>query len=86
MEGKRAEMETMDMLLQRRERETQEGGNLLKMLTDDLQTAKEERCACSCVVNIYYNYILSSSSELSQILNVLISVYLLTQMQIAPYK
>ncbi|KAL3968743.1 ryanodine receptor 1 [Sarotherodon galilaeus] len=44
LEGKRAEMETMDMLLQRRERETQEGGNLLKMLTDDLQTAKEERC------------------------------------------
>lgn len=85
MEGKRAEMETMDTLLQRRERETQEGGNLLKMLTDDLQTAKEERCACSCVVNIYYNHILSSS-ELSQILNVLISVYLLTQMQIAPYK
>ncbi|XP_025756941.1 pericentrin [Oreochromis niloticus] len=37
-------METMDTLLQRRERETQEGGNLLKMLTDDLQTAKEERC------------------------------------------
>uniref|UniRef100_A0A3Q3BRR7 Pericentrin n=1 Tax=Haplochromis burtoni TaxID=8153 RepID=A0A3Q3BRR7_HAPBU len=48
LEGKRAEMETMDTLLQRRERETQEGGNLLKMLTDDLQTAKEERCACSC--------------------------------------
>uniref|UniRef100_A0A3Q4I7N9 Pericentrin n=1 Tax=Neolamprologus brichardi TaxID=32507 RepID=A0A3Q4I7N9_NEOBR len=44
LEGKRAEMETMDTLLQRRERETQEGGNLLKMLTDDLQTAKEERC------------------------------------------
>lgn len=79
-------METMDTLLQRRERETQEGGNLLKMLTDDLQTAKEERCACSCVVSIYYNHILSSSSELSQILNVLISVYLLTQMQITPYK
>lgn len=36
-------METLDTLLQRRERETQEGGNLLKMLTDDLQTAKEER-------------------------------------------
>lgn len=79
-------METMDTLLQRRERETQEGGNLLKMLTDDLQMAKEERCACSCVVNIYYNHILSSSSELSQILNVVISVYLLTQMQITPYK
>ncbi|XP_030575002.1 pericentrin isoform X2 [Archocentrus centrarchus] len=44
LEGKRAEMETMDTLLQRRERESQEGGNLLKMLTDDLQTAKEERC------------------------------------------
>uniref|UniRef100_A0A673B4S6 Pericentrin n=1 Tax=Sphaeramia orbicularis TaxID=375764 RepID=A0A673B4S6_9TELE len=44
LEGKRAEMETLDTLLQRREREIQEGGNLLKMLTDDLQTAKEERC------------------------------------------
>ncbi|XP_051942198.1 pericentrin isoform X2 [Hippocampus zosterae] len=43
LEGKRAEMETLDTLLQRRERESQEGGNLLKMLTDDLQTAKEER-------------------------------------------
>ncbi|XP_076013417.1 pericentrin isoform X2 [Genypterus blacodes] len=43
LEGKRAEMETLDTLLQRREREGQEGGNLLKMLTDDLQTAKEER-------------------------------------------
>ncbi|XP_078031283.1 pericentrin isoform X3 [Epinephelus lanceolatus] len=44
LEGKRAEMETLDTLLQRRERESQEGGNLLKMLTDDLQAAKEERC------------------------------------------
>ncbi|XP_054469221.1 pericentrin isoform X2 [Anoplopoma fimbria] len=43
LEGKRAEMETLDTLLQRRERETQEGGNLLNMLTDDLQSAKEER-------------------------------------------
>ncbi|XP_047193520.1 pericentrin isoform X4 [Scophthalmus maximus] len=43
LEGKRAEMETLDTLLQRRERESQEGGNLLKMLTDDLQSAKEER-------------------------------------------
>ncbi|XP_039994200.1 pericentrin isoform X3 [Xiphias gladius] len=43
LEGKRAEMETLDTLLQRRERESQEGGNLLKMLTDDLQTAKDER-------------------------------------------
>ncbi|XP_039642921.1 pericentrin isoform X3 [Perca fluviatilis] len=43
LEGKRAEMETLDNILQRRERESQEGGNLLKMLTDDLQTAKEER-------------------------------------------
>ncbi|XP_029972288.1 pericentrin isoform X2 [Salarias fasciatus] len=42
LEGKRAEMETLDTLLQRRERESQEGGNLLKMLTDDLQTAKED--------------------------------------------
>ncbi|XP_078134423.1 pericentrin isoform X2 [Sander vitreus] len=43
LEGKRAEMETLDNILQRRERESQEGGNLLKMLTDDLQTAKDER-------------------------------------------
>ncbi|XP_058471141.1 pericentrin [Solea solea] len=43
LEGKRAEMETLDTLLQRRERESQEGGNLLKMLTDDLQSTKEER-------------------------------------------
>ncbi|XP_077396087.1 pericentrin isoform X2 [Festucalex cinctus] len=43
LEGKRAEMETLDTLLQRRERESHEGGNLLKMLTDDLHTAKEER-------------------------------------------
>uniref|UniRef100_A0A667XIB6 ELK domain-containing protein n=1 Tax=Myripristis murdjan TaxID=586833 RepID=A0A667XIB6_9TELE len=42
LEGKRSEMETLDTLLQRRERESQEGGNLLKMLTEDLQTAKEE--------------------------------------------
>uniref|UniRef100_A0A3Q2P6W8 Pericentrin n=1 Tax=Fundulus heteroclitus TaxID=8078 RepID=A0A3Q2P6W8_FUNHE len=37
LHGKRSEMETLDTLLQRRERESQEGGNLLKMLTDDLQ-------------------------------------------------
>ncbi|KAK5617014.1 hypothetical protein CRENBAI_016494 [Crenichthys baileyi] len=43
LHGKRSEMETLDTLLQRRERESQEGGNLLKMLTDDLQDAKEER-------------------------------------------
>ena len=43
LEGKRAEMETLDTLLQRREREGQEGGNLLNMLGQDLQTAKEDR-------------------------------------------
>ncbi|KAK9534370.1 hypothetical protein VZT92_009414 [Zoarces viviparus] len=43
LDGKRSEMETLDTLLQRRERESQEGGNLLNMLTSDLQTAKEER-------------------------------------------
>lgn len=43
LEGKRSEMETLDTLLQRRERENHEGGNLLNMLTEDLQTAKEER-------------------------------------------
>ncbi|KAM4625822.1 pericentrin [Polymixia lowei] len=43
LEGKRSEMETLDTLLQRRERESQEGGNLVKMLTEDVQTVKEER-------------------------------------------
>ncbi|XP_070776144.1 pericentrin [Enoplosus armatus] len=43
LKGKSSEMETLDTLLQRRDRESQEGSNLLKMLTDDLQTAKEER-------------------------------------------
>lgn len=43
LKGKRAEMETLDTLLQRRERESQEGGNLLKMLTDDLQSVKQEK-------------------------------------------
>ena len=43
LEGKRAEMETLDTLLQRRDREGQEGGNLLNMLGQDLQTAKEDR-------------------------------------------
>ncbi|XP_054652131.1 pericentrin isoform X3 [Dunckerocampus dactyliophorus] len=43
LEGKRAEMDTLDAHLQRRERESQEGGNLLKLLTGDLQSAKEER-------------------------------------------
>lgn len=42
LSGKRAEMETLNTLLQRREREGQEGGNLVKMLTEDLRTAKEE--------------------------------------------
>ncbi|XP_061752105.1 pericentrin isoform X3 [Nerophis ophidion] len=43
LQRKRAEMETLDTLLQKREREGQEGDNHLKMLTDDLHTAKEER-------------------------------------------
>ncbi|XP_047200841.1 pericentrin isoform X3 [Girardinichthys multiradiatus] len=43
LHGKRSEMETLDTLLQRRERESQEGANLLKMLTDDLQDAKEQK-------------------------------------------
>ncbi|XP_068608225.1 pericentrin [Brachionichthys hirsutus] len=43
LKGKRAEMDTLDTLLQRKEREGQEGNNLVKMLTDDLQAAKEER-------------------------------------------
>ncbi|XP_034145545.1 pericentrin isoform X3 [Esox lucius] len=43
LEGKRSEMETLDTLLQRRERESQEGGNLVHMLTEDLHAAQEER-------------------------------------------
>ncbi|KAM8917072.1 pericentrin isoform 2-T2 [Spinachia spinachia] len=43
LEGKRSEMETLDTLLQRRERENQEGGNLLNMLTEDLRHTKEEQ-------------------------------------------
>ncbi|XP_077477528.1 pericentrin [Stigmatopora argus] len=43
LEGEQSEKETLDVLLQRRERENQEGGNHLKMLTDDLLVAKEER-------------------------------------------
>ncbi|XP_062324892.1 pericentrin isoform X2 [Osmerus eperlanus] len=43
LEGKRGEMETLDTLLQRRDREAQEGGNLLDMLTEDLKNTKQER-------------------------------------------
>ncbi|KAG9340840.1 hypothetical protein JZ751_020032 [Albula glossodonta] len=43
LEGKRSEMETLEMLLQRRERENQEGENLLTMLRADLSTASQER-------------------------------------------
>ncbi|XP_049335113.1 pericentrin isoform X2 [Astyanax mexicanus] len=43
LEGKRSEMDTLGTLLQRRERESQEGTNLLAMLRDDLNTATQQR-------------------------------------------
>ncbi|KAI4902380.1 hypothetical protein NFI96_018847, partial [Prochilodus magdalenae] len=43
LEGKRSEMNTLETLLQRRERESQEGANLLAMLRDDLSTATRQR-------------------------------------------
>lgn len=43
LEGKRSEMDTLETLLQRRERESQEGANLLTMLRDDLNTATQHR-------------------------------------------
>ncbi|KAK1798755.1 hypothetical protein P4O66_007039, partial [Electrophorus voltai] len=43
LEGKRAEMATLETLLQRREREGQEGANLLAMLRDDLHAATQQR-------------------------------------------
>lgn len=45
LEGKRAEMETLETLLQRRDRENQEGDNLLAMLRADLNTATQQRSA-----------------------------------------
>ncbi|KAJ8352322.1 hypothetical protein SKAU_G00237980 [Synaphobranchus kaupii] len=43
LEGKSSEMETLETLVQRRERENQEGENLLTMLRADLSTAAQER-------------------------------------------
>ncbi|XP_060774688.1 pericentrin isoform X2 [Neoarius graeffei] len=43
LEGKRSEMDTLETLLQRRERESQEGATLLTMLRDDLNTATQQR-------------------------------------------
>ncbi|KAF4080235.1 hypothetical protein AMELA_G00168080 [Ameiurus melas] len=43
LEGKRSEMDTLETLLQRRERESQEGANLLAMLRDDLSTVTQQR-------------------------------------------
>ncbi|XP_051997412.1 pericentrin-like [Xyrauchen texanus] len=43
LEGKRAEMDTLETLLQRRDRENQEGDNLLAMLRADLNTATQQR-------------------------------------------
>ncbi len=45
LEGKRAEMDTLETLLQRRDRENQEGDNLLAMLRTDLNTATQQRSA-----------------------------------------
>lgn len=41
--GKSSEMSTLEALLQRRERESQEGDNLVTMLRDDLANAKQQR-------------------------------------------
>ncbi|XP_051562982.1 pericentrin isoform X2 [Myxocyprinus asiaticus] len=43
LEGKRVEMDTLETLLQRRDRENQEGDNLLAMLRADLNTATQQR-------------------------------------------
>ncbi|XP_053540107.1 pericentrin isoform X5 [Ictalurus punctatus] len=43
LEGKRSEMDTLETLLQRRERESQEGANHLAMLRDDLSTVTQQR-------------------------------------------
>ncbi|XP_018599903.2 pericentrin isoform X2 [Scleropages formosus] len=43
LEGKRSEMATLEGLLQRRERENQEGSNLVAMLRADLSSAAEDR-------------------------------------------
>ncbi|XP_073808702.1 pericentrin isoform X4 [Danio rerio] len=43
LEGKGAEMETLESLLHRREREKQEGDNLMAMLRTDLSTATQQR-------------------------------------------
>ncbi|XP_035264581.1 pericentrin isoform X3 [Anguilla anguilla] len=43
LQGKSSEMETLETLLQRRERESHEGENLLTMLRADLSTAAQER-------------------------------------------
>lgn len=45
-------METLDTLLQRRDREAQEGGNLLDMLTEDLKNTKQERWGPCTVIGL----------------------------------
>ncbi|XP_031414935.1 pericentrin isoform X2 [Clupea harengus] len=45
LQGKSSEMSTLEGLLQRREREGQEGDNLVTMLRDDLTDAKQQRQA-----------------------------------------
>lgn len=47
LEGKRSEMDTLETLLQRRERESQEGATLLTMLRDDFNTATQQRSGLS---------------------------------------
>lgn len=46
LEGKRSEMDTLETLLQRRERESQEGANLITMLRDDLNISIQQRSDC----------------------------------------
>ncbi|KAJ8367066.1 hypothetical protein AAFF_G00333400, partial [Aldrovandia affinis] len=50
LQGKRSEMETLQTLLQRRERENQEGENLLTMLRTDLGTAAQQRAGLQKVL------------------------------------
>lgn len=58
LEGKRSEMDTLETLLQRRERESQEGANHLAMLRDDLSTVTQQRSGlrfnCGQWVSVYF--------------------------------
>lgn len=57
LEGKGAEMETLETLLHRREREKQEGDNLMAMLRTDLSTATQQRSADPQTFGGNYNWL-----------------------------